>query len=277
MMLKRLTLAMGLMAAILVARAGVAQADWETLKQGSTQYRLFTPDKYDAKQKYPLVVVLHSAGWRGKGLDNLAKLPPSKVLSSEKVQKDNPCFVLVPYCEGKDQWVNLPWKNGSYSVDKVAISQPLQNVLDAVAALRARASVDAERLYVVGGSMGGYGTWDVICRNPDTWAAAVPIAGAGDPSAAAKLKGVGIWAFHGEKDNIIPVAGTKDMVAAIEKAGGEIKTTLVDKGHLWEQPWDEQGDELVKWLFGHKRTAIAPASSKPATQPASQPASKPAK
>jgi predicted peptidase len=276
MSLKRYIVASGLVAALVLAGAGVAEAGWQTLKQGATQYRLFTPDKYDAKQKYPLVVVLHSVGWRGKGLDNLAKLPPSKVLSSEKVQKDHPCFVLVPYCEGKDQWVNLPWKHGSYSVEKVAISQPMQNVLDAVAALRAKSSIDAERLYVVGGSMGGYGTWDMICRNPGMFAAAVPAAGAGDPSVAGKLKGVGIWAFHGEKDKIIPVAGTKDMAAAIEKAGGQIKTTLVDKGHLWEQPWDEQGDELVKWLFSHRRGA-APAPGKPASGPASQPASQPAK
>lgn len=264
MLPRRLRVLSGLVAAFVLAQAGIASAGWETGKQGTTKYRLFTPDNYDAAKKYPLVVVLHSLGWRGKGLDNLAKLPPAKVLSSEKVQKDHPCFVLVPYCEGKDQWVNVPWKHGSYSVEKVAISAAQQNVLDAIAALRARASIDPERLYVVGGSMGGYGAWDMICRNPDMWAAAVPVAGAGDPSVAAKLKGIGIWAFHGEKDGVVPASGTKDMVAAIEKAGGAIKVALTNKGHLWEQPWDSQGEELVQWLFSHKRGAT-PA---PATQPA---------
>jgi predicted peptidase len=247
---RRLVLVAVLLASLL---GSAAHAGWETGKQGTTQYRLFKPDGYDAAKKYPLVVVLHSVGWRGKGLDNLAKLPPSQVLSSEKVQKEHASFVLVPYCDGKDQWVNLPWKHGSYSVEKVAISQAQQNVLDAVAALQKNHSIDADRLYVVGGSMGGYGTWDMVCRRPDMWAAAVAVAGAGDPSVAPQLKGVGLWAFHGDKDNVIPVAGTKDMVEAIQKAGGEIKATIVPKGHLWEQPWGNQGDELATWLFSHKR------------------------
>lgn len=247
-------LVVAVVAALALGAASAARADWQSGEQGKTKYHLFVPDGYDAGRTYPLVVVLHSVGWRGKGFDNLLKLPPAKVLASAKVQKDHPCFVLVPYCgDGKDQWVNLPWKHGSYDVDAVAISEPLANVVAAMQGLGEKYRLDASRRYVVGGSMGGYGTWDLLCRYPDLWAAAVPVAGAGDPSVAGELTGVGIWAFHGERDKVIPVAGTREMAAAIEKAGGTVKLSILNKGHLWEQPWQTEPDELVAWLFSHRR------------------------
>jgi predicted peptidase len=65
-------------------------------------------------------------------------------------------------------------------------------------------SVERERLYLMGYSNGGYGTWDLLERVPKMWAAAVPIAGGGDPRRISAAKSVPVWAFHGDKDATVP-------------------------------------------------------------------------
>ena len=71
---------------------------------------------------------------------------------------------------------------------------------------------------MVGLSMGGFATWDLVSRYPQRFAAIVPIAGWGDTSKATLFKSLPIWAFHGNTDNVIPLAGIKNMIEAIRKA-----------------------------------------------------------
>ena len=85
--------------------------------------------------------------------------------------------------------------------------------------------IDANRLYITGISLGAFGTWDAIERWPNYFAAAVPVSGAGDPSKAAVLKSMPIWAFHGSEDPTVPVSGSRDMIAAIKAAGGHPRYT----------------------------------------------------
>ena len=83
--------------------------------------------------------------------------------------------------------------------------------------------VDSKRIYVMGLSMGGYGTWDAIQRRPNFFAAAVPICGGGDTSLASKLIDLPIWAWHGDGDKVIKPSRSRDMINAISKAGGSPK------------------------------------------------------
>ena len=108
----------------------------------------------------------------------------------------------------------------------------MELVLELIDKLAAELPVDQRRRYITGLSMGGFGTWDAIERRPQFFAAAIPICGRGDPAQAAKLTKLPIWAFHGEKDPVVPVHRTKDMIAAIRAAGGTPKMTLYpDAGH----------------------------------------------
>ena len=99
---------------------------------------------------------------------------------------------------------------GEYRVGSIG-SQNAKNLADHANDLDAldayvsdpKNQVDLNRIYVMGLSMGGYGTWDAIQRRPDYFAAAVPICGGGDKSLAKKLIHIPIWAWHGEKDNVI--------------------------------------------------------------------------
>ena len=114
--------------------------------------------------------------------------------------------------------------------------------------------VDNKRVYAGGISMGGYGTWELITRKYDVFAAAIPLCGAGIPSEAAKLTDIAIWAFHGTSDTTVPMKGTSDMEAAIKAAGGtKMKATyLQGVGHsCWDYAYGTAG--LVDWLLSQSK------------------------
>jgi predicted peptidase len=85
-------------------------------------------------------------------------------------------------------------------------SDPFATLLPLIDALRKELPIDGTRLYGTGLSMGGYGTWDLITRLPDTFAAAVPICGGGDESKATAMAKVAQWIFHGGADTVVEEA-----------------------------------------------------------------------
>ena len=235
-------------------------------------YRLFVPPDYDPGKPYPLLLSLHGAGQRGQ--DNRGQLCAYVAgWVSPQVQKVHPCLILMPQCPDQQQWVDTPWEKGSYSTAEIPISQSLSLTMEILEAVRKEYSIDPSRLYVMGASMGGYGTWDAIIRFPDVFAAAVPVCGAGDPAMASRLVGVPIWAFHGDNDLTVPVSGITDMVGAIQQAGGKrVRVTLYKGvGHAaLNMAWTQ--DDLVEWVFGQQRPQPA---TGPTAASTSQPASRP--
>jgi poly(3-hydroxybutyrate) depolymerase/lysophospholipase L1-like esterase len=216
----------------------------------SMPYRLFVPANYNAGQSYPLVLFLHGAGERGT--DNNAQLTANQgatVWAEPYYQTNHPCFVLAPQCPANEQWVDTPWGNGSYSLSSVPISDEMQMVQDIITTVQGQYNIDSGRIYSVGLSMGGYGTWDINMRNPQLFAAAVPICGAGDPSKANLIMNKPIWAFHGDSDPTVPVAGSRDMITALRNAGGSPNyTEYPGVGHdNWVQTFCNIS--MIDWVF----------------------------
>jgi len=114
--------------------------------------------------------------------------------------------------------------------------------------------IDPDRVYVTGLSMGGFGTWDILLREPGRFAAGIAVCGAGDPSQAERIQHVPVWAFHGDKDGVVPVSGSREMVAALKKAGAEPKyDEFPGVGHgSWYKAYATPG--LWDWLFAQRRT-----------------------
>lgn len=217
-------------------------------------YRLLAPASVDKGKKYPLVVILHGAGERGT--DNKKQLlwfwnekKPS-VLTRPEVAAAG-AFVIVPQCPEGKRFVEVPWEKGSYK--SPAISEPLKLTLALVDSFVKDRPIDRDRVYVVGMSMGGYGAFDAVQRRPDMFAACVSICGAGDPSKAKDVAHVPVWAFHGDADGAVPVAGSREMVAALKKAGAEPKYTEYPKvGHnSWSPAFEEK--DFWNWIFAQKR------------------------
>ena len=113
--------------------------------------------------------------------------------------------------------------------------------------------IDAKRVYVTGLSMGGYGTWDLLARKPELFAAGVPVCGGADEATAEAVKGVPVWAFHGAKDGVVKPARSKNMVAALEKAGAKPKfTEYPTVGHdAWNPAYKDPA--MFAWLFAQKK------------------------
>lgn len=121
--------------------------------------------------------------------------------------------------------MNTPWRKESYSISKIPISKELELVVQILDAVKKKFSIDSLRIYVTGQSMGGYGTWDIVLRHPNRFAAAVPVCGAGDPTQAKNIAHIPIRAFHGDNDTTVPTKGSREMIEALKQAGSKIKYT----------------------------------------------------
>jgi predicted peptidase len=114
-------------------------------------------------------------------------------------------------------------------------------------------SIDESRIYAMGVSMGGFGTWDIIARKPDLFAAAAPICGGGDEATAPSIAHIPIWTFHGDKDDAVKVERSRNMVAALKSAGGNPRyTEYPGVGHdAWTPALNDL--ELFSWLFSQRK------------------------
>lgn len=216
-------------------------------------YRLLKPAKYDPNQKYPLVVFLHGAGERGT--DNKVQLVHGMAdFASPANREKYPAFVIAPQCPTGERWVEVDWSADKHDMPEKPAS-PMRLTHELMASLEKEFSIDADRIYITGLSMGGYGTWDAIQRHPQRFAAAAPICGGGDPKFADKIKNIPIWAFHGDKDAAVKVERSRDMIAAIKAAGGSPKyTEYPGVGHdSWTATY--KNPEFFAWLFAQKRPA----------------------
>ena len=219
-------------------------------------YRIYVPADYSEDYAYPLVLFLHGAGERG--YDNEAQL--KLTVMEPFMDKECPIYqsiVIVPQCPEYGGWVDTNWDLGSYSTDKVTISKAMNAVVELLDATMEEFSINADRQYVFGISMGGYGTWDLLARFPDRFAAAVPICGGGDPSKAAELVDIPIYVFHDINDRSVPVSASQDMVNAIKAAGGEkiIYTETEGVGHeVWTVAINASDLSVIDWMFEQRRS-----------------------
>jgi predicted peptidase len=211
----------------------------DTARTVEVNYLLYLPDDYgkDPQQKWPLILFLHGSGERGNDLELLKRQPLPKTLDR---QKDFPFIVVSP---------QLPLVMGNWS----GLIDPV-NVL--VSQIQATYSVDPQRVYLTGLSMGGFGTWEFALRYPRRFAAIVPIAGGyrrqsnAIPENICDLKDLPVWVFHGAQDiNVVP-SQSKNMVNALKACGGNVRFTLypdADHPASWTRAYADP--ELYKWLL----------------------------
>jgi predicted peptidase len=206
------------------------------------KYLLFLPKGYSAKsaKTWPLILFLHGAGERGTNVWKVATHgPPKNVVE----HPDFPFIVVSPQCPEGELWSN----------------ETLLALLDEITRSYA---VDTTRVYLTGLSMGGYGTWSLGVSHPERFAAMAPICGGGEMISillasrdkAPALKTLGVWAFHGAKDPVVPVEESQRMVDAMKKIGAaDVKFTIYpEAGHnSWTEAYKDP--ELYKWFLEHQR------------------------
>lgn len=205
-------------------------------------YCIYVPPEYDPEKPWPLILFLHGSGERGD--DGLLQ---TEVGIGRAIRRDRtlcPAIVVMPQCRAGGDW--------SGDMAKLAMS--------CVEQTRRAYSVDADRIYLTGLSLGGFGTWLIGANIPSYFAALAPICGFYDPKQAESLREVPIWVFHGDKDTAVPVEKSREMVAALRAVGANVQyTEYADGNHnVWDRTYSHR--EFWRWLLAQRRGA-------PASQP----------
>lgn len=225
---------------------------YEPVTSAELPCRVMKPINFDGKQKYPVIVSLHGAG--GRGSDNQKQLKVWNAQLAEKERRTKfPCYVLAP------------------QADRLWNTEHLDHIKTIIASL---AAVDMDRIYILGHSMGGHGTYIFIQLDPTYFAAAAPSAGSGVKKTAdfispQKIKDIPIWAFHGDMDAVCPIAKDQHVFAELKKQGGNMKlTTWAGGNHAVSDrfiPGSDTGStelsgkrcdkepDFMKWLFQQHR------------------------
>lgn len=208
-------------------------------------YRLYVPPSYDARKEYPLVIWLH--GSDAIGNDNLKQITGynsagTRVWTTAKNRERYPAIILAP--QSYERYWSLGFK------------EPIreeQLVFEIVSSLQKEFSIDPDRIYLVGQSMGGMGTWFHLADRPDLFAAGIVLCGPAVPTAAPRISHIPVWVFHGAKDDVVSVTNARHMVKLLRQEGGQPRyTEYPDLGHeIGPATFAERN--LLVWLFAQKR------------------------
>ncbi len=205
------------------------------LKNGNTIcYYVYLPEDYSTGTKFSLMLFLHGRGERGDTPQELKRVlvhGPPKLIEQGK---QFPCIVISPQQTTDNLW----WT--------------IRNLLEFLPIIEEKYSVDPQRIFCTGLSMGGFAAWSLAAELPGYFAAIAPVCGGGEVEWAERLTQTPTWAFHGSKDDVIAIKRSEEMVEAIQKLKGNVKlTTYPDLGHdSWTVTYSNP--DLYRWLFSQK-------------------------
>jgi predicted peptidase len=210
--------------------------DYSQNHHQSLRYGWFKPDHYDSKKLYPLIVYLHGSR------DTVSR---DIQWYQSSIQKENPSFVLTPKCENPDQGWGNTWNTNH--------TPAMVQTLKLVDSLMKVYPIDPNRLYIYGISMGGFGVFSTLEKEPGKFAAAYAVCGGSDVNAASKLLQTPLWIFHGSIDDVVPVYLSRDVYNEMIRLGGtRVKYTEYPgvKHNSWENVAQEKS--LSRWLFSQR-------------------------
>lgn len=193
---------------------------------------LSIPTEYDTLGvDVPVVIFLHGKSLCGRDLYQVHRYG---TLDAIKRGRQIPALVIAPQNPGS-----------SWNPRKV------DNVLEWV---MARYNGDRNRVYVLGMSLGGYGTIDYAGTYPEKVAAAIGLCGGSTLRDYNGLRGLPLWIVHGTADNRVTISASKKVVAGMQ-ACGETPLLRFD----WMEGYNHSDlarffymPETYEWLFSHR-------------------------
>ena len=151
---------------------------------------------------------------------------------------DFPFVTVVPQCPRGMHWSPVV----------------LRQLLDAVEAIL---PIDRDRVYLTGFSMGGFGTWQTAAALPGVFAAIAPLCGPSDLPDAPLLSALPVWAFHGARDENVPLSESEKMIDALRRAGADAQLTVYpDLAHdCWDTTYGDS--RIYLWFLAHTRSDVS--------------------
>lgn len=219
-------------------------------------YRVLKPLDYDPKKQYPIHLFLHGSGERGNNNSSQLTHGGKLFLKKENREKYN-SWVIFPQCKENDRWPSLSSDLWDKTLENKSIepNESLGLVIKMMDEFIERKDVNKNKIYVSGLSMGGMGTFELLFRRPNMFAAATPICGNGITELA-KLYAdkVALWIFHGSNDKVISPKHSLKMARAIINSGGSPRMTLYENvGHdSWNNAFTEK--DFLKWIHSKSKT-----------------------
>ncbi len=225
-----------------MAHFSLQRAGQKDTRLGRLSYLTHEPPGF-ADDRRPGLLFLHGSAERGSDLKLLTRTAIPALLERGA---NLPFVTIAPQCPAQSTWTE--WTPA---------------LLDLLEQLVPELAINADRLYLTGISMGGYGAWQLAATAPERFAALAPICGGGDVAWAPRLKALSTWAFHGAQDPIVSVNESRAMVEALESVGASVRLTVYeDLGHdCWTRAYEDP--ELYSWMLGIKRSS-QPLASEPA-------------
>ncbi|WP_102407461.1 alpha/beta hydrolase-fold protein [Parabacteroides bouchesdurhonensis] len=219
-------------------------------------YRVLYPENYCPDQQYPVILFLHGAGERGD--DNEAQLfHGGDMFASHANRSKYPAIIIAPQCPKDISWSSYrkPEKDGEkrYYPSVTPITKPMAAVKELLDSYIAKGIVDTKRIYITGLSMGGMGTFDLVCRYPNLFATATPICGGANLQRLANFKGKTVFSiYHGADDSVVDVQFSRDAYKTLKEAGIDVRYKEypgVDH-NSWDNAFAEP--DYLEWMFLHK-------------------------
>lgn len=235
--------------------------EFKTADGNTLPYRLLLPKNYDKSKKYPLILFLHGAGERGT--DNEKQLVHGAKMFLEAQNREQfPAIIILPQCPPESYWasvkVDRSQKPSSFEFNYSRPSNwPLVAAYDLVKRLVEEESVNKHRLYIMGLSMGGMGTFEQVYQHPKTFAAAIPICGGADVAGYDKrVRKTPFWVFHGDADSVVPVKHSREIVEKLKALKVPVQYTEYPgvNHNSWDTAFAEP--ELLPWLFSNSRRKV---------------------
>lgn len=196
-------------------------------------YLVYLPADYarDTSKRWPLVVFLHGIGERGENVQQVRRVGLTRRVEA---RGGAPYILVAPQCPPGKAWE----------------PKPLGRMLDQALGEH---RVDAKQVILTGLSWGGMGTWRWGIDQPERFAALVPICGGLSPSGVGALKGMPIWAFHGDADTVVPLDGHRRIVDAAKRAGALVRFTVYNGvGHnSWDRAYADPS--LEEWMLAQRK------------------------
>lgn len=218
-------------------------------------YRQLSPGTIEVNKTYPLVLFLHGAGERGS--DNKSQLQHGSMQFTNPVNREAyPSFVLFPQCPEDKYWApsTRPTK---FDLDQFPlndqISEPLGMVEKLVSQVIEKYPIDTNRVYVIGLSMGGMGTYDIVVRNPNKFAAAIAICGGVNLQRLRDIDSdTQFRLYHGDADSVVAVRFSREAYKALKETGKSVEYFEfpgVNHGS-WDPAFNKP--DFLSWLYAQK-------------------------
>jgi poly(3-hydroxybutyrate) depolymerase len=211
-------------------------------------YRVFVPDAYDGSKAMPLIIALHGLG----GTETSFMQGYGGALN--KAAGEHGFLVAAPLGYRRNGGYGGPSPDPLTARMFELSEQDVMNVLKLV---REQYKVDPSRIYLMGHSMGGFGTWKLGTKYPDIWAALAPIAGGGSPKLLPlqnlKDNHIPVLCVHGDADVVVPVDGSRILVAEMKRLGIEHEYIEV-KGGTHGDVVGPNCARIVEYFSQHQRS-----------------------